>query len=98
MSGTGVSCLVNKINSSSAAANSEPFVVIFQTETPEEATVIRGLLQSGGIESPSPTFSDPLPLTTHSEITHGTEILVRISQVEAAREILASYGENDPPV
>lgn len=74
----------------------EPFVAIFQTETPEEATVLRGLLQSGGIDSPSPTFSDPFPLPTHSEITHGTEILVRISQVEAAREILASYGEKDP--
>ena len=75
--------------------SSEPFVVIFQTETPEEATVLRGLLQSGGIESPPPTFSDPFPLPTHSEITHGTEILVRFSQVEAAREILASYGEKD---
>jgi len=75
----------------------EPFVVIFQTETPEEAVILRGLLQSGGIDSPSPTFSDPFPLPTHSEITHGTEILVKISQVEAAREILASYGEEDPP-
>jgi hypothetical protein len=74
---------------------SEPFAVIFQTETPEEAIVLRGLLHSGGIESPSPTFSDPFPLPTHSEITHGTEILVRFSQVEAAREILASYGEKD---
>jgi hypothetical protein len=74
----------------------EPFVAIFETETPEEAVILRGLLQSGGIDSPSPTFSDPFPLPTHSEITHGTEILVRISQVEAAREILASYGEKDP--
>jgi hypothetical protein len=73
----------------------EPFVVIFQAETPEEAVIVRGLLQSGGIDSPSPTFSDPFPLPTHSEITHGTEILVKISQVEAARQILASYGEND---
>ena len=78
------------------AGEGEPFVAIFQTETPEEATVLRGLLQSGGIDSPAPTFSDPFPLPTHSEITHGTEILVRISQVEAAREILASYGEKDP--
>jgi hypothetical protein len=84
------------MNSPDKSVASEPFVVIFQTETPEEATVLRGLLQSAGILSPSPTFSDPFPLPTHSEITHGTEILVRISQVEAAREILASYGEKDP--
>jgi hypothetical protein len=84
------------MNQQSKSADSEPFVVIFQTETPEEAIALRGLLQSGGIDSPSPTFSDPFPLPTHSEITHGTEILVRISQVEAARQILASYGEKDP--
>ena len=80
----------------SKPGDGEPFVVIFETETPEEATVLRGLLQSGGIDSPSPTFSDPFPLPTHSEITHGTEILVRISQVAEAREILASYGQQDP--
>jgi len=84
------------MHQSSKAGDSEPFVVIFETETPEEAVMLRGLLQSGGIESPSPTYSDPFPLPTHSEITHGTEILVRISQVEDARKILASYGEKDP--
>jgi hypothetical protein len=82
---------------SSKPGDGEPFVAIFQTETPEEATVLRGLLKSSGIDSPSPTFSDPFPLPTYSEITHGTEILVRISQVAEAREILASYGEQDPP-
>jgi hypothetical protein len=74
----------------------EPFVVIFHTDTPEEAIALRGLLQSGGIESPAHTFMDPLRDPMHSELMHGTEILVRISQVEAAREILASYGEKDP--
>jgi hypothetical protein len=88
---------VTTMTESTKPGDGEPFVVIFQTETPEEAVILRGLLQSGGIDSPAPTFSDPFPLPTHSEITHGTEILVKISQVEAAREILASYGEEDPP-
>ncbi len=74
-------------------AEEEPFIIVYEAETPEEAIILRGLLQSAGIESPGTTFSDPFPLPTHSEITRGTEVLVRASQVEAARKILDSYGE-----
>ncbi len=71
----------------------EPFVVIYETDSSEEATILRGLLESAGIESPPTVFSDPFPVPNLSEDSHGTEILVRTSQVEDAREILKSYGE-----
>jgi hypothetical protein len=81
------------MHQSSQGGTEEPFVTIYEAETAEEATILRGLLQSAGIESPPSIFSDPFPLPNFSEITHGTEILVRSSQVEDAREILKSYGE-----
>jgi hypothetical protein len=79
---------------STQPGSEDPFVIIYETETPEEATILRGLLQSAGIESPPTVFSDPFPLPTFSEITHGTEVIVRTSQVEDAKQILASYGES----
>jgi hypothetical protein len=74
-------------------AAEDPFVVIYETETAEEATILRGLLQSAGIESPPTVFSDPFPLPNFSEVTHGTEVIVRASQVDDANQILKSYGE-----
>jgi hypothetical protein len=71
----------------------EPFVVIYEAESAEEATILRGLLQSAGIESPPAIFSDPFPVPNISEITHGAEIMVRASQAKDARQILKSYGE-----
>jgi hypothetical protein len=79
---------------SSEGKPEEPFVVIYEPETLEEAAIVRGLLQSAGIESPLPTFTDPFPLPAYSEITHGTEVLVRVSQADDARQILKTYAES----
>jgi hypothetical protein len=79
---------------STQPGSEDPFVIIYETETPEEATILRGLLQSAGIESPPTVFSDPFPLPNFSEITHGTEVIVRTSQVKDAKQILESYGES----
>jgi len=78
---------------SSKSGATEPFVIVYEAESLEEAAVLRGLLRSAGIESPPAAFSDPFPLPAFSEVTHGMEILVRVSQAEDARQILKSYGE-----
>ena len=74
----------------------EPFVVIYEAKSAEEATILRGLLQSAGIGFPPETKSDPFPVPNFTENTRATEILVRASQVEDARKILASYGQIGP--
>ncbi len=70
----------------------EPVVVIHQAGTWTEALVIRGLLESAGIASPAPTFTDPFPLREPPKGTHGVEILVLASQADDARRIIAEYA------
>jgi hypothetical protein len=72
----------------------EEFVIVYEALTREEAAVLRGLLESAGIEtSPSTAGGDPFPLRTFAEGTHGTEIVVPKSQAEEARRILKTYEE-----
>lgn len=78
---------------SKSGAGDEPFVVIYEAESAEEATILRGLLQSAGIESTPQAVSDPFPVPNFSENTRETEIRVPASQADDARQILESYGE-----
>ncbi|HEX2711783.1 MAG TPA: hypothetical protein VHM88_06110 [Candidatus Acidoferrales bacterium] len=69
----------------------EPVVIVHQAGTWTEALVIRGLLESAGINSPASTFTDPFPLREPPKGTHGVEILVLSSQADEARRIIADY-------
>lgn len=69
----------------------EPVVVVHQAGTWTEAMVIRGLLESAGIESPASTSTDPFPMREPPKGTHGVEILVLSSQADDARRIIADY-------
>ena len=57
--------------------------------------VIRGLLESAGIDSPPPTSMDPFPLREPPKGTHGVEILVLASQADDARSIIADYRDGE---
>ncbi len=69
----------------------EPVVVVHEAGTWTEAVVIRGLLQSAGINSPAPTSTDPFPMREPPKGTHGVEIQVLASQADEARRIIADY-------
>ena len=73
----------------------EPLVVAHTAENATEAMVIRGLLQSAGIDSPGSVSSDPFPIPQNPEGPHGTEIFVLESQVEKARQIIEEYTKSD---
>lgn len=73
-------------------------VVIHRADTLTEAVVIRGLLESAGIDSPSLTRTDPYPFSNPPAEFPGAEILVREADVEEARRIIGEYlsaGESD---
>ncbi len=74
-------------------AAGEPFIVVYEAESPVEAMVLRGLLVSAGIESPQPTPSDPFPLPGGNELTSDTSILARASRAEDARKLIESKPE-----
>lgn len=78
---------------SSKSGAEDPFIIIYETDTPEEALILRGLLESAGIESPASSFTEPIPLHDYSDVTRRARVMVRTSQVEDARRILLSYGE-----
>jgi hypothetical protein len=73
----------------------EALVVAHVAENATEALVIRGLLQSAGIDSPGSVSSDPFPIPENPEGPHGTEIFVLESQVEEARKVIAEYTKSD---
>ncbi len=73
----------------------EPVVVVHQAGTWTEAMVIRGLLESAGIESPRFTSTDPFPMREPPAGIHGVEILVRASQADDASRIIADYLAGD---
>lgn len=66
-------------------------VVVHRADSWTEAVVLRGLLESAGIESPPLTRTDPYPFSHPPAEFPGAEILVRESQVEDARHIIADY-------
>jgi hypothetical protein len=73
----------------------ESLVVAHTAENATEAMVIRGLLQSAGIDSPGSVSSDPFPIPENPEGPHGTEIFVLESQVEKARQVIEEYAKSD---
>jgi hypothetical protein len=78
----------------------EETVAVHRADSLTEAMVIRGLLESAGIRSPALTRNEPYPLSNPPADFPGAEILVRESQAEEARRIIAEYRasiENAPP-
>jgi hypothetical protein len=73
----------------------EELVVAHVADNVTEAMVIRGLLQSAGIDSPGSISSDPFPIPENPEGPHGTEIFVLESQVEEARKVIEEYTKSD---
>jgi hypothetical protein len=75
----------------------EGTVAVHRADSWTEAVVIRGLLESAGIDSPSLTHTDPYPFSNPPADFPGAEILVRESQVEDARQIIREYLESGAP-
>jgi len=69
----------------------EETVMVHRADSFTEAVVIRGLLESAGIGSPPLTRTDPYPLRNPPAEFPGAEILVRESEAEEARRIIAEY-------
>lgn len=69
----------------------EETVVVHQANSWTEAVVLRGLLESAGIDSPPLTRTDPFPLAEPPADIPGVEILARASQAEEARQIISDY-------
>jgi hypothetical protein len=69
---------------------SESMVIVLHAATSAEASVVRGLLESAGIKSPAPTYTDPFPMQEPPEGFTGTEVLVAKSQEEDAKRIIES--------
>lgn len=73
----------------------EPFVVVFEADNAAEAIVLRGLLESAGLESPQASFTDPFPGAFGAIFTHDTSVLARASQADEARELIASKSDGE---
>ena len=66
----------------------ERVVAVHTANTLAEAMVIRGLLESAGIDSPGSASTDPFPLNESADM-HGLEIYVRESQADDARRVIS---------
>jgi hypothetical protein len=73
----------------------EKLVIAYTAESASEAMVIRGLLESAGINSPGSASSDPFPLNEAPEGTHGAEIFVRESQLAEAKRIISESAKGN---
>jgi hypothetical protein len=73
----------------------EKVVVAHVAGNSEEAMVIRGLLESAGIDSPGSSSSDPFPMSEPLEASHGVDILVLESQAAEARRLIAEYAKGN---
>jgi hypothetical protein len=71
--------------------SNERVVIAHMAENATEALVIRGLLESKGIQSPGSVSTDPFPIPENPEGPHNVEIFVLESQAEEARKIIAEY-------
>jgi hypothetical protein len=81
----------NNRNDGVPANDPEPAVIAYMAGSPEEAMVIRGLLESAGITSPGSESSDPFPIPENPESPHGLAVIVLESQADEAREIIDEY-------
>lgn len=71
--------------------NKEKIVVIHAAGSATEAMVIRGLLQSAGIESPGSGTSDPFPMAESGDAFRDSDVIVLESQADEARKVIAEY-------
>lgn len=76
----------------------EKIVLIHSAGSATEALVIRGLLESAGIASPGSGSTDPFPMDEPREGIHATDVVVRESQAEEARRIIAEYLKSNESV
>ncbi|HET9402860.1 MAG TPA: hypothetical protein VFO34_18075 [Candidatus Acidoferrales bacterium] len=72
---------------------SDALVMVYQAATAAEAAVVRSLLESAGIQSPAPTYTDPFPMQEPPEGFTGTEVFAPKSQAEDAKQIIAASQE-----
>jgi hypothetical protein len=75
--------------------SNERVVIAHVADNATEAMVIRGLLQSKGIQSPGSVSTDPFPIPENPEGPHNVEIFVLESQADEARKIIAEYQAAD---
>ena len=71
--------------------NDQKIVLVHQAGSSTEAVVIRGLLESAGIQSPGSAGPDPFPMGTPPEGFRDTDILVLESKAEEAKRVIAEY-------
>lgn len=60
-----------------------------------EAMVIRGLLQSAGIESPGSVTNDPFPMGESGDAFKDSDVIVLESQADEARRVIADYQRSN---
>jgi hypothetical protein len=72
----------------------ERVVVVHTANTTAEAMVIRGLLESAGIDSPGSASSDPFPMNESPDM-HGLEIYARESQADEAKRVIADSAKGN---
>ena len=82
-------------NESDPHHSREKVVVAFAAGNAEEAMVIRGLLESNGIESPGSGSMDPFPVSEPLDGGHGVDVLVLESQADEARRLIAEYVKDN---
>ncbi len=70
----------------------ERLVRVFDAEQESEALVVRGLLESNGIES----LTQPVDLEQDLFPVGGVSILVREEQAEEAKELIEAYRQEEP--
>ena len=70
----------------------EKLVKVFDAEKESEALVVRGLLESNGIES----LTQPDDLEQDLFPVGGVAIMVREEQAEDARELIAAFRQEVP--
>lgn len=69
----------------------DKIVVIHTAGSATEAMVIRGLLQSAGIESLDSSIGDPFPMGEAGDAFHDSDVIVLQSQADEARKVIAEY-------
>jgi len=69
--------------------------VIHTAGSATEAMVIRGLLESAGIESPGSTTTDPFPMSESGDGFRDSDVIVLESQADEARRVIAEYLQSN---
>src|ERR1700683_865535 len=75
--------------------SNEKVVIAHVAENATEALVIRGLLESKGIQSPGSVSTDPFPIPESPEGPHNVEIFVLESQADEAEKISVLEPKHD---